>query len=78
MTDREKLHQLADSLSETELPLAVRILQALDEGESPLEAALADAPPDDEPDHDDDDGGLTEARNEASISHDEAKRRILG
>jgi hypothetical protein len=78
MTDREKLHQLVENLSETELPLAVRILQALDEGESPLEAALANAPPDDESDDDDDDGGLTEARDEPSIPHDEAKRQILG
>jgi hypothetical protein len=78
MTDREKLHQLVENLSETELPLAVRILQALDEGESPLEAALANASSDDESDDDDDDGGLTEARDEPSIPHDEARRQILG
>jgi hypothetical protein len=40
--------------------------------------ALENAPEDDEPDDDDFDGGLAEARSEESISHEEARRLVLG
>ncbi|HEX7184147.1 MAG TPA: tetratricopeptide repeat protein, partial [Thermoanaerobaculia bacterium] len=48
--------------------------------EDPVLQALKSAPADDEPDDDDVDGGLTEARREAreeqGISHEEAKRKL--
>ena len=79
MTTREMLLVIVDRLPETELTTAARILIALDQPADDLQILLASAPLDDEPDDDDFDGGLTEARNEArsgqTISHDEVRRR---
>jgi hypothetical protein len=80
MTTREMLHVIVDKLPEAELTTAARILMALDQPADPLQILLASAPLDDEPDEDDFDGGLTEARNEArsgqTISHEEMLRRL--
>lgn len=65
MTSREPLHRLIDDLREEDLPAVTRVLQALNATADPVIAVLEAAPPDDEPDHDDSDGGLTEARKDA-------------
>ena len=80
MTAREALHQLVDHLPEGDLTTAARVLEALKETGDPVARALLTAPVDDEPDEDDFDGGLTEARREAAagklLSHDEIKREL--
>jgi hypothetical protein len=80
MSPRDRLHILVDQLTEADLPTAERVLEAL--RAAPLRSfSPEDAPLDDEPDEDDRDGGLTEARAQANrgelIPHKEAKR-ILG
>jgi hypothetical protein len=42
-----------------------------------LRRKLDSAPLDDEPDDDDFDGGLTEARGQTPIPHEEVRRRLL-
>jgi hypothetical protein len=69
------LHVLVDRLPETELTTAARILIALEHPVDKLQILLAAAPWDDEPDDDDLDGGLTEARSGETISHKELMRR---
>jgi hypothetical protein len=66
MTDhpRATLHRLVDSLPEEDLTTAGRLLMGLIATADAVERALLLAPPDDEPDTDDEDGGLTEARRE--------------
>lgn len=80
MSPRERLHVLVDELPESDVSTAERVLEALRAAPAPS-YSLADAPLDDEPDDDDRDGGLTEARGQADrgelIPHEEAKR-ILG
>ena len=76
---RERLHELVDDLPDSEILAAEHILEALrDAVVERFSRALDAAPYDDEPDDDDFDGGLTEARSEESISHEEARRRVLG
>jgi hypothetical protein len=81
MTARESLHHLVDELPESDLGTAARVLEALSATGDPVLRSLLAAPADDEPDEDDRDGGLSEARSEAlggsTISHDEVKR-LLG
>lgn len=64
MCQRTTLHRLVDSLPEEDLTTAGRLLAGLAATADPVERALLLAPPDDEPDTDDADGGLTEARRE--------------
>jgi hypothetical protein len=72
------LHQLVDELPADEISTAERILQALSATAAP-HVPLEGAPLDTEPDDDDFDGGLTEARADAEagrvVSHEEVKRR---
>jgi hypothetical protein len=65
MASREALHRLIEELPERDMPAVTRFLQALHATADPLLTALDAAPPDDEPDDDDFDGGLTEARADA-------------
>ena len=65
MARREPLHRLIDELREEDLPAVTRVLQALRATADPVMTALEAAPSDDEPDHEDFDGGLTEARTDA-------------
>ncbi len=78
MRARDTLHQLVNELPEEDIPTAERVLQALRETASP-HIPLDGAPFDDEPDDDDFDGGLAEARADAEagrfVSHEEVKRR---
>ncbi len=76
MNGRKILHDIVDALPDSELITAARILTALKEPVDPLKVLLENAPLDDEPDDDDFDGGLTEARSEKAISHDELLRRL--
>jgi hypothetical protein len=64
VSHRTTLHRLVDSLPEEDLTTAGRLLGGLAVTADPVERALLLAPPDDEPDADDKDGGLTEARRE--------------
>lgn len=80
MGDRTTLHRLVDSLPEEDLTTACRVLAGLTATADSVERALLMAPADDEPDTDDDDGGLTEARRELArgegISTDELRREL--
>lgn len=78
MTTKERLHHLVDLLPESEEQTAARILEALAATADPVLRAHLLAPDDDESGDDDLDGGLTEARSEDSISHEEARQRLLG
>lgn len=66
-------------LPDSELPTAERVLVALRESAS-RSFSLAEAPFDEEPDEDDADGGLTEARAEAErgggVGTEELERRL--
>ncbi|PYQ61535.1 MAG: hypothetical protein DMF53_14960 [Acidobacteria bacterium] len=64
MCRRATLHRLVDSLPEEDLATAGRLLLGLTVTADAVERALLLAPPDDEPDTDNEDGGLTEARRE--------------
>jgi hypothetical protein len=80
MCQRATLHRLIDSLPEEDLTTAGRLLVGLTMTADPVERALLLAPVDDEPDTDDDDGGLTEARRELArgegISTEELEREL--
>ena len=80
MAGREALHKLVDALPEGEITTANRILEALSLAADPVMRSLLTAPFDDEPDDDDLDGGLAEARRDAQegrlIAHDEVKREF--
>lgn len=65
MSPRDALHKLVDDLPDEELPTATRVLEALRATTDPVLRALSAAPDDGEPDDDDFDGGLSEARREA-------------
>jgi hypothetical protein len=80
MSRRAILHRLIDSLPEEDLTTAGRLLAGLAVTADAVERALLLAPADDEPDTDDDDGGLTEARRELArgegISTEELRREL--
>ena len=65
MSSRDAIRRLVDDLPEEDLPTALRVLEALRDTGDPVSRALLRAPLDDEPDDDDIDGGLTEARADA-------------
>ncbi len=63
MTHRQALHSLLDELPESDLAIATRVLEGLRAtAGDPLMRVLDQAPIDDEPDDDNFDGGLDEAR----------------
>ncbi len=74
---RAELHEILDALPETELPAAEEALRRL--GSAAVHLAL-DQALDDEPDDDDLDGQLTEARRDAAegrgVTTDELRRRL--
>jgi hypothetical protein len=80
MAGRDALHKLVDALPERDVPTANRVLEALSAPVDPVASALATAPIDDEPDDDDFDGGLREARRDADAgrlhSHEALKREL--
>lgn len=80
MSRRATLHRLIDSLPEEDLTTAGRLLVGLSVTADSVDRALLLAPLDDEPDTDDEDGGLTEARQELArgegISTEELRREL--
>jgi|HubBroStandDraft_3_1064219.scaffolds.fasta_scaffold00815_3 hypothetical protein len=80
MCRRTTLHRLVDSLPEEDLETAGRLLVGLRVTADAVERALLLAPADDEPDTDDEDGGLTEARRELArgegISTEQIEREL--
>ncbi len=80
MSRRATLHRLVDSLPEEDLTTAGRLLVGLSATADAVDRALLLAPSDDEPDTDDEDGGLTEARQELArgegISTAELRREL--
>lgn len=81
MSERERLHRLVDELPEQDVPTGTRVLEALRISGDPVLRSLKNAPYDDEPDEDDCDGYLTEARTEAEAGRGlttEQLRRKLG
>lgn len=81
MSPRQTLHQLLDELPDNDLPTVTRVLEALRATvQDPLVKALDQAPFDDEPDDDDFDGGLTQARRAAEegqgVTTAELKREL--
>ena len=80
MCRRATLHGLVDALPEEDLTTAGRLLAGLAATADAVGRALLFAPADDEPDTDDDDGGLTEARQARArgegISTEELRREL--
>jgi hypothetical protein len=80
MCSRATLHRLVDSLPDEDLPTALRMLVGLTATADAVTRALLLAPSDDEADADDEDGGLTRARQELArgegISTEEPKRAL--
>lgn len=80
MTKREALHRLVEDLPEDDLGTAARVLEGLRATSDPVKLALDNAPLDDEPDDDDLDGGLTEARADAKagrgLTTEELRREL--
>lgn len=80
MAARDALHRLVDDLPEEDVRTAQRLLAALVLTRDPILQKLLTASPDDEPDRDDDDGGLTQARREIRegdlVTLDEIRREL--
>ncbi len=79
MSDREHAHQLIDRMPETQLSGLVQFLETIVD---PVTTALRKAPFDDEPETDDEQAAVTEAKNwlqnngGKGIPHAEAMRRL--
>jgi len=82
MTTRQDLHRMVDQLSDAAIPEAERLLVALREADDPVLRAFMEAPEDDEPLTDEDiaaiEEGLEDVRAGRVVSHDEARRLLLG
>lgn len=81
--NRQELHHLVDEIPDHELLAAERYLMYLRlVGQDPLLHSLLSAPLDDEPLTEEDRAALDEARDDVVagrlVSHDEARRRLLG
>ena len=77
MTTRQLLHDIVDSLPERDLITAVRVLKGLELTPDPVRLALENAPVDDEPDDDDFDGGLTNARADVQAGRTTSTEELL-
>jgi hypothetical protein len=79
MAPRDNLHRLVDTLPESELERAERVLEALRQVAEPPYRPLEDAPLDNEPETPEERAAVDEARTDVAagrvISHEEAKRR---
>jgi hypothetical protein len=81
MSARDSLHRLIDELPESELAAAERFLNYLRATADPVLQALLEAPPDDEPETDDERQAVQEAREELArgeVRTLEEVRRELG
>lgn len=79
MAPRDSLHRLVDTLPESELARAERVLEALREVAELPYRPLEDAPLDDEPETPEERAAVEEARRDVAagrvVSHAEAMRR---
>jgi len=79
MSPRDNLHRLVDSLPESELERAERVLEALRQVAEPPYRPLEAAPLDNEPEAPEERAAVEEARRDLAagraIPHEEAKRR---
>jgi predicted transcriptional regulator len=77
MTTRDRLHRLVDQLSEAEVTATLRIVET--QRHDPLLQAVANAPEDDEPWTDKDEGAVVESREDfatgRTVSHEEILRK---
>jgi len=77
--DRHELHPLVDHIAESDVPAARKVLRALAD---PVELAMLAAPPDDEPETEDEKQGAAEARDWIArrggkgIPHSDAMRSL--
>lgn len=83
MTIREELHHIVDDLPDSELATAKRFLVYLSvTSRDALLCTLLDAPEDDEPETPEEAEGMAEAYEDVRagrlVSHEEARRRLLG
>lgn len=81
MSTRDRLHRLIDELPESELTAAGRFLHYLRATADPVMRALLEAPPDDEPETDEERQAVQEAREELArgeVRTLEEVRRELG
>ncbi|MGH2535582.1 MAG: hypothetical protein ACRDJW_25270 [Thermomicrobiales bacterium] len=83
MVAREEVHRLVDQLTESELRTAERYLAYLRSGANdPVVWAFDHAPEDDEPNTEDEERAVEEAREDVRLgrvySAEEAKRLLLG
>ena len=81
MTVKERLHQLVDTLPESEELTAARILEALAATADPVRRALQNAPPEDEPESEEERQAVAAARAalaRGDIVRDEDLERELG
>ena len=82
MSTKEQIHQLVDDLPESELETAKRVLEGLSalSVSSPVEAALANAPVDDESVTDEEAQAIEEGERDVQagrvVSADEARVRL--
>ena len=79
MAPRDHLHRLVDTLPESELERAERVLEALRQVAEPYYRPLEDAPLDDEPETAEEREAVEEARSDVAagrvIPHEDVKRR---
>ena len=78
---KEELHRLVDTLPESELNTAARVLEALAVAADPVARSLANAPADDEPETRTEAEAAAEARRDVASGHVsslEDVRRELG
>lgn len=84
MVTKQQIHALVDQLPEETLPAAKKLLQSLhdDLPSDPFLRSLLLAPEDDEPLTDEQRAGIEEALQDVAegrtVSHDEARRILLG
>lgn len=81
MTTRDELYQMIDNLSESDLPVALSLLQGLRRGEGdPLLRALLLAPLDDEEETEEERAAVEEGKEDIRqgrvVSHEEIKREF--
>ncbi|HZR99123.1 MAG TPA: hypothetical protein VFE37_10475 [Chloroflexota bacterium] len=81
MVTKEILHRVIDTLPDSELEAAARLLAGLGIDDPVLRAVLA-APIDDEPETPEEAAAVQQARDDLAagrvVSHEEARRRLLG
>jgi hypothetical protein len=76
---RTKPHDLVESLPSEDVPIALRVLEALSSSSDPVPLALLDVPIDDEPETEEERLAVAEARREIEegkgIPHEEVMRK---